>query len=122
MEAFLNFVNKDLSSDAFENCYTVDYILSAKDNIAPLLYELSSHPEYFGNHIDEIKYIIKDIPLTKTLVMGANKDSIRISYNNIDYIRFKDEDFIEKVLAHPQSTITIYARGNINNFNGKESV
>ena len=54
--------------------------------------------------------------------MGANKDSIRISYNNIDYIRFKDEDFIEKVLAHPQSTITIYARGNINNFNGKESV
>ena len=45
---------KNLKAEDFENCYTVDYILDGSDYNKELLEVLASHPEYFGNHIDEI--------------------------------------------------------------------
>lgn len=123
LPSFLNFVNNDLSPDAFEKCYVVDYILDAKENnIDKLLYSLASHPEYFGNHIDEIKMVIKNIPLGNILTMGVNKDSMKISYNGIDYVRFKDTKFVEAINNNRIDLLTVYGRANINFFAGKTSI
>ena len=56
------------------------------------------------------------------MVMGANKDSIKISYNGIDYIRFKDIDFIEQIINNRTKTITVYGRANLNSYMGKTTV
>lgn len=119
---FLDFSNKNLPTDAFENCYTVDYILDARENNYDLLYALSEHPEYFGNHIEEIKVAITNIPLSHIFIMGANKDSIKISCNGIDFVKFKSIDFINQVLANRMATITIVGRINLNYFAGKTTV
>ena len=119
---FIAFVNKNLSTEAFENCYIVDYILDARENDKQLLYALAAHPEYFGNHIDEVKIIIQHISLANIMVMGQNKDSIKISYNGIDYVKFKDNDFIEKVFNNRMNELTILARININEWQGKKSL
>lgn len=63
IDRFLKYSNETLPFDAFENCYLVDYVLDARKDNTALLYALASHPEYFGNHIDEIKIIITDIGL-----------------------------------------------------------
>ena len=54
--------------------------------------------------------------------MGANKDSMKISYNGIDYVHFKDADFVEEVLKNRTQKLTVYGRANLNEFMGRTSV
>ena len=122
LDSLLNYANTHLSAKDFENCYVVDYVLDGNDYNDELLGCLASHPEYFGNHIEEPMIVIKDIPLMNVMVMGASKDSIKISYNGIDYVKFKDTDFIEEVMNNRTKKLTVYGRANLNEWMGKQSV
>ena len=121
-EKLLSYSNAVLNDDDFKKCYTVDYILDADDNNTELLTVLASHPEFFGNHIDEIKFVIKNITLSNVMAMGANKDSMKISCNGIDYVRFKDMDFVEAVMNNRTDKLTVYGRANLNTFAGRTSI
>ena len=122
LNSLIKYANTHLRAEDFENCYVVDYILNANNYNDELIGSLASHPEYFGNHIDEVRIVVENIPLMNVMPMGANKDSMKISYNNIDYVRFKDEDFVEQVMEDRTKLLTIYGRGNLNTFNGHTSV
>ena len=122
LDALIAYANKTLHAEDFENCYLVDYILDGSDYNDELLGSISAHPEYFGNHIDEPKIIIKNIPLMSINVMGADKSSIKISYNGIDYVKFKYTDFIQEVMNNRMKTLTVYGRANLNEWMGKKSV
>ena len=121
-ERLLNYSNAVLDDDDFKKCYTVDYILNANDNNTELLMVLASHPEFFGNHIDEIKFIIENITLSNVMAMGANKDSMKISCNGVDYVRFKDMDFVDAVMNNRTDKLTVYGRANLNTFAGRTSI
>lgn len=121
-ERLLNYSNAVLNDDDFKKCYTVDYILDAGDNNTELLTVLASHPEFFGNHIDEIKFVIKNITLSNVMAMGANKDSMKISCNGVDYVRFKDMDFVDAVMNNRMDKLTVYGRANLNTFAGRTSI
>ena len=121
-ERLLNYSNAVLNDDDFKKCYTVDYILDAGGNNTELLMVLASHPEFFGNHIDEIKFVIKNITLSNVMAMGANKDSMKISYNGVDYVRFKDMDFVDTVMNNRMDKLTVYGRANLNTFAGRTSI
>lgn len=84
--------------------------------------EIAAHPEYFGNGIEEVRVVVKNIPLSNILVMGADKSSVKISYNNVDYVKFKDAGFVEEVQNNSDKTLTIYGRFNRNSFNGRISL
>lgn len=118
-DKLLSYSNEKLDDNAFAKCYTVDYILDGRENINPLLESLAEHPEFFGNHIDEIKVVIKNISLASVMAMGANKDSMKINFNNIDYVRFKDVTFTEEVFSNRMKTLTVYGRINLNTFAGR---
>ncbi len=122
LDALLKYANSQLKAEDFENCYIVDYILNGNEYNDELLEAIASHPEYFGNHIEEPMFIIKNIPLMNVQTMGTNKDSIKISYNGIDYVKFKDTDFIEEVMNNRTKTLTVYGRANLNEWMGKKSV
>ena len=120
--SLLNFMNTHFSPDSFSNCYLVDYVLNGKNDIHKLLTTLAEHQDYYGNGIDEPRFIVKNIELSNVLIMGANKDSIKISYNGIDYVKFKDENFIENVMNNRTKKLTVYGRANLNTFMGHTSV
>ena len=122
IDTLIEYANTKLKAEDFENCYVVDYILDGSDYNDELLGSLAAHPEYFGNHIEEPMIVIKNIPLMNIMAMGANKDSMKISYNGIDYVKFKDEDFVEEVQQNRMSTLTVYGRVNLNEWMGKKSV
>lgn len=122
LDALIKYANTHLRAEDFENCYLVDYILKASDHNEELLASLASHPEYFGNHIEEITLIIKDIPLMSIMVMGTNKDSVKISYNNVDYVKFKDEEFIKKIMDDRTKMLTIYGRPLLNTWQGRTTI
>ena len=121
VDSLMEFANTHLQASDFENCYLVDYVLDASDDIEELVNALASHPEYFGNHIEEIKFVITDIPLISIMPMGTNKDSMKISYNGIDYVRFKDAEFVDEVLFSRTKKLTVYGRANLNTFMGRTS-
>lgn len=122
LDSLIRYANSHLKAEDFENCYIVDYILNGNDYNDELLGSLASHPEYFGNHIDEPTVVIENISLANIMVMGANKDSIKISHNGIDYVKFKDEEFIEEVQNNRTKQLTVYGRVNLNEWMGKKSV
>lgn len=122
LNALLNYANSHLKAEDFENCYIVDYVLDGSDYNDELLGCLAAHPEYFGNHIDEPMIVVKNIPLMSIMAMGANKDSMKISYNGIDYVKFKDTDFVEEIQNNRTKKLTVYGRANLNEWMGKQSV
>ena len=111
-----------LNATDFENCYLVDYVLNAQDGINRLLTTIAYSIQYFGNQIDEIELVIKNLPLQNILVMGANKDCLRISYDGINYVKFKDLDFVNDVLNNRMKTLTIYGKASVNVYNGVSSI
>ena len=121
-DLLIDYGNKNLKAEDFENCYVVDYILDGKNDNSQLMFALASHPEYFGNQIEEIKIVVQNISLSNILLMGPNKDSIKISYNKVDYIKFKDDEFIQDILANRSKLLTVYGRININEFMGRTSI
>ena len=122
VDSFLNYSNTQLNSTDFENCYIVDYILDAAEDNRELLMRLADHPEYFGNHIDEITIVMKNVSLQNIQLMGASKDSIKITYNGIDYVKFKDLSFIEEISSNRTKNINFYGRIALNVWMGKVSL
>ena len=122
LDSLLKYANKNLKAEDFENCYIVDYVLDGSDYNDELLGCLAAHPEYFGNHIEEPMFIIKNIPLMNIMAMGTNKDSMKISYNGIDYVKFKDLDFVDEITKNRTKKLTVYGRANLNEWMGKQSV
>lgn len=123
IDTFISLVNEQFSPDDFQNCYLVDYALDAYDSeLNPLFVTLAQHPEYFGNGVDEIKVVVKGIKVSSPFFMGTNKDSTKISCNGIDYVRFKDENFVEAVRTFNGEKMTVMGRLNLNTFAGKTSV
>lgn len=114
LDDLITYGNEELYASDFDSCYVVDYVLDARKIDVNLLMALASHPEYFGNHIDEIKVVISNIALESVIAMGANKDSMKISFNGVDYVRFKDLDFVEQVFGNRMQDLTVYGRLNIN--------
>lgn len=56
------------------------------------------------------------------MVMGADKSSIKISENGIDYVKFKDFDFIDEIQNNRQKKLTVYGRLNLNIWAGRRSL
>ena len=122
VQSLLEYANTHLSAADFENVYLVDYILDGRDDNYDLLYSLAEHPEFFGNHIDEIIVIVENISLENVQIMGPNKDCLKVSYNGMDYVKFKDTDFIENVMRNRMKTLTVYGKLNLNEYMGHVNV
>lgn len=120
---FIDFTNSDLDENAFENTYQVDYVFQAiEPEIKTVGNIIGTSDRYFGNNIDEVKVVIKGIELGNIFVMGADKSSIKISYNGIDYVKFKDLDFIEQIQSNRMKNLNVIARFNVNEFMGHKSL
>lgn len=125
LDAFIKYSNEYFTENAFKNCYVVDYVLdSCEAGLDNFLKSLAIHPEYFGNGIEEIEVIINNVPLSNCFVMGKNKDCVKIHHNDVDYVRFKDEDFIEKLsfLDKKNTSINVCGKLNLNEWNGVKTI
>ena len=119
----IEYANKTLNVEDFSSSYAVDYVFNAyNQSLAPVGMMFASNMELFGNGIDEVKVVITDIPLSNIFVMGADKNSIKITVNRVDYVKFKDEDFISQVLENREKKITIKGRFNLNLWQGHKSL
>ena len=54
-------------------------------------------------------------------IMGANKDTLKITKNDIAFIKFHAKDMIEQLNKCNEIKINIVGRANINTWMGQES-
>lgn len=125
IEAFTKYCNSYFKPSDFDNCYLVDYALSGqRPELHDLFYQIGMHANYFGNGVDEVKVLIKDIPLDNIRVMGKENDTVKISFNGIDYIHFKDKPFANRIIKEQAkgSKISVVGAISLNSFGGRTTV
>lgn len=123
LNSLLNYANSQLNADDFKNCYQVDYVFDAEESaISTVGTIIAKNEQCFGNGIEEVTAVIKNVPLSLIYIMGKERNCIKISHNNVDYVRFKDEDFIQQVAEHRRGTVNLYVKFNLNTFCGRTSL
>lgn len=122
LEYFLEYADEKLKDVDFnENVYEVDLIVQGDNpylsNIITSLGELS---EIWGQGMEEPLIAIENIHLSKNDVqaIGAKGDTVKFTVNGITYIKFKDEDLLEKLTENLTMNVTILGKANLNEFMG----
>lgn len=122
LDKFIDYANRELKDYNFnEGIYEVDFIFKEKDNFSDLILDLAKGKELWGKDIDEPIIVIEDIPVDKSKIqlMGANKDTIKITLSNgVSCLSFKNMKFIEEVTQFEDCKITILGRANLNEWMG----
>lgn len=123
IDDFINYTNTYFKDGDFENCYQVDYVFDAEEPEIKLVGNiLGSHNDCFGNGVDEVRVVVKNIPLIHYVLMGEAKNSVKINYHDVSFVRFKDDELAMLVASAEHTHIDVYGRFNINEFNGKTSL
>lgn len=120
-KALLDYANSHISDEGLNPSYYVDFILKPTDDIKNIIMSLTGDESLWGNDVEEPKIVVENIPLNakQLFVMGANKDSAKFSDNGVEYIRFKDNNFINEVTDQENSYITVYGTLSRNTFAGR---
>lgn len=124
IEAFTQYANEELANVNFnEGVYQVDFVKNSNDNIQELVLEIGSASELWAKGNEEPYIVIKDIILDPNEVqtIGGNKDTVKFTACGIDFLKFKDAAFAEKLKSMKEIKITVLGRANINNFMGNIS-
>ena len=125
-EHFLEYCQEKLAGVNFnENTYEVDYVftqgeLSEVESIANLV---DHNKEIWGNNITEPRIALKDIFFTNKDIfrMGANKDSVKLTIDGLEIVKFKDGDFADELSQMTLIRMTAVGRLGINEWGGKRT-
>ena len=121
LDDLLAYANSHISDEGLSNVYFVDYVFSEDEQISSLLLTIAEHPELWGNDIDEPTVVIERIPYyqEQIFVMGENKDSAKFIHNGVEYVKFKNSDFIQEITGYSRGYITVYGKIKKNTWAGR---
>lgn len=123
LAAFHDYANKELADVDFgQNTYEVNFERIAADNdIADIIYDVTSHEDIWGQHNPEVLIHVKDINITKNDIrlMGKDSSTVKIEKFGISYMKFHAKDFIEKLGKYDNIKLEIVGRANLNQWGGQ---
>ena len=121
LEDLLAYANTHISDEGLSNVYYVDYIFDESENFGPLLLNIAAQPNLWGNDIEEPMVVVERIPYYREqlFVMGENKDSSKFNHNGVEYVKFKDSDYIQEATAYERGYITVYGSIKQNTWAGR---
>ena len=123
LEKFLQYADEKLKDVDFnENCYEVDLIIDALNPLLKeIILEFGQLSEIWGNGIEEPLIAVENINLTNSDIslIGQDKTTVKFVIDGITYIKFKDKDFIEKLLNNSRMKINLIGKAAINEWAGE---
>ena len=123
LAAFHEYANKELADVDFgQNTYEVNFERIAADNdIADIIYDVTSHEDIWGQHNPEVLIHVKDINITKNDIrlMGKDSSTVKIEKFGISYMKFHAKDFIEELSKYNNIKLEIVGRANLNQWGGQ---
>jgi single-stranded DNA-specific DHH superfamily exonuclease len=113
--------NVDFGTDTIE----VDYIFNNENLDPQMLFEFANHMHLYGNGIPQPLFAFELVLQPSNFyIMGKNKDTVKISYGGVNFIKFKSSEWAETISYNMQFPIiktVIIGRAQINEFNGNKS-
>lgn len=124
LRRFHEMANEALKDIDFgENAYDVNFCREANANdLNALICDLGSANGSWGQNTPEPLIYISHIKVnpSNVRIMGTNKDTIRIDYNGVSYLKFKATDLIEELQNNSDSIeMEIVGRANLNEWGGR---
>lgn len=124
MQEFKQKLNEHFKDDVFEKIYTVDFDLPEHDLDFYFIKELHELRDYYSKsifepliHISNLRVSVDDI-----LLMGTRQNTIKISSNDFDFIKFKSSiDEWQMLTQNSKSkmvTINLIGKASINEYKG----
>ena len=124
IDAFTTYANEKLADVNFnEGVYQVDFVKQSNDDIHTLVLEIGGASELWAKGNEEPYIVVRDIILSPEEIqtMGGNKDTVKFHACGVDFLKFKDAGFAEKLKSMKEIKITVLGRANLNNFMGNIS-
>ena len=121
LESFTAYANEKLANVNFnEGVYSVDFVKSYEDDFAALILEMGENTNLWAKGNEEPYIVIKDLILDPSQIqfIGGNKDTVKFNVAGVDFLKFKDTSFADKVKGMKEIKITVLGRANLNNFMG----
>ena len=118
------YANTQLNQKSFEEVYEVDYWFHTTENInKSMLFDFASCEFLWGQGIPrpifafDFNYTSKDVT-----IMGADKSSVKIKYNGIDFVSFKNSELATKIEECPNGHVQIIGAPSLNEWMGRTSI
>ena len=122
LRAFHEYANDALKNINFsEGAYDINFSrVDSDEDLEKLIFELGSAYKVWGQGCPEPLIYIHDMHVNSSeiQIMGTNKDTLKVTKNNIAYIKFHAKDMIEELNKCNEIKMNIVGRANINSWMG----
>lgn len=118
--AYANEALKDL--DFGENCYDVNFERDARDeDLAPMVTELSCFESVWGQGNPQPLIHVTNLVVngSNSRIMGANKDTVKIEYCGMAYLKFHAKELVKELEDGGQFKMEVVGRPNANEWMGR---
>lgn len=115
-------MNEKLKDESLDSdIHEVDFVISANKLKKKFVLEIANHENVWGHKVDEPILAVKDIEVQKEDIqlMGKHKNTIKISYKGIEYIKFftNEETYIELISKGERLVIDLIGKCSMNEYN-----
>lgn len=124
IDSLINYANTNLASINFgESIHEINFSRTgAASDLVSLITEIGSCNGIWGQNMGEPLIHVSHIKINPSCVriMGTNKDTIRIDYNGISYLKFRATDLINELQSTDEDLeIEVVGRANLNEWGGR---
>ena len=121
VDNFLSAADELYKDIDFTPVYLVDYIWKPKNLIPQIVLEIAEL-DIWGQEMPQSTVVIEDIPLSeenvRILGLAKGKPTLKISYNNVDFIKFQSSESEYERFIQPNTYLTIVGACQKNVWNG----
>ena len=124
IDKLIKYANEKLKDINFnEGFYEVDFICNGNCSyLKNLIFDLDKGKFLYGQNNPEPLILVNEIPINSNSydIVGARKDTVRINYNGIIFIKFFAKDLIEELENNKGKKINmnIVGKPNVNEWRG----
>lgn len=121
-----DYANKELANINFnEGFYEADFIVNGNCSyLNEMIFDLWRGKNIYGQSCPEPIIITQNLTIRpdNIKIIGAYKDTVKITFNNTTFMKFKAKELIEQLQSYPGGFIaTIVGRPSVNSWNGIET-
>ena len=121
-----DYANKKLANINFnEGFYEADFIVNGNCSyLNEMIFDLWKGKNIYGQNCPEPIIITQNLTIRpdNIKIIGAYKDTVKITFNNTTFMKFKAKELIEQLQNYPDGFIaTIVGRPSVNSWNGIET-
>lgn len=122
--ALIDYLDEKYKDIDFTPCYLVDLEISANDDsLKDTILSIARLDDYWGQGIEEPIIAFTNVKVASSNIQMMKSNTMKITHNNISFIKFKASDEEYKCLSNSFSgrEITIIGKCKINNWGGYEN-